>query len=175
MAEFIGTHMSLGRSAWTTCTAAKDVGIFCDDPVPDGAPVSMCGKHLIAAFRFCEDALDARRGQLSDAESDHFQRYTELRMRRVRVVNDEVVYYALIDGLVKIGKTFQLKERMRSLRADAVLATELGGFELENLRHAQFAHLRAPIARQRELFIPGDDLIAHVEALRQVSMAAAPT
>lgn len=82
-----------------------------------------------------------------------------------------VVYYIRLDGgLVKIGTTTNLMERIRHAglpgmrNKDRVLAVEFGGRDLERERHAEFNHLR--VAGAGETFQPGGDLLAHIERLR---------
>lgn len=75
-----------------------------------------------------------------------------------------VVYYIRFQDLVKIGTTVALTSRLNSIPHDEVLVTEPGHFELEKLRHEQFAHLRH---RPRgEWFRYEPDLRAHVEELQ---------
>jgi len=159
---------------WESCTIAVGFGGFCDAPVPQGAPISVCGRHLIKAYKFCEDALDIAAGDTSrPSRSDRYLRFEAWDRRVTREPEPMVVYYALIWDVVKIGVTARLKDRMTQLKVDALLAVERGGWELEYARHEQFEHLRAPIPRHRELFMLGDDLVEHIEALRAAEMASA--
>lgn len=76
-----------------------------------------------------------------------------------------VVYYCeLRPGIVKIGTTLYLHNRMSSLHIPrgAVLAAEPGTYDVEKLRHQQFAHLRIG---KPEDFIVDDSLRAHVDHL----------
>lgn len=87
--------------------------------------------------------------------------------RRERVRRVCVVYYCLLrPGVVKIGTTVQLAIRIDSFRvpASAVLAAEPGHFQLDNLRHRQFAGLR--IDPNREDFRLDDTLRAHIDKVR---------
>lgn len=159
---------------WSRCTVASGPGRFCDREVPPRAPLSVCGQHLIEAYRFCEDALDiaSKDDVLRMARSDQYLRFRAWEDRHAEPVQSTVIYYALVGDVIKIGITAQLKKRMLSLKADALLATEPGGWGLEALRHQQFEHLRAPIARHQELFMAGDDLVSHIEMLRRDALQA---
>jgi hypothetical protein len=84
---------------------------------------------------------------------------------------DEVVYYVArsdLPGLVKIGTTTQLRERLKQLagparhgRAVTLLATEPGGKIHETRRHAEFSVYR----QHGEWFWYAPALIAHVASL----------
>lgn len=163
------------RVNWSGCTIAFGAGHFCDGEVPAGSPLSICGRHLIEAYRFCEDVLDIAAGSMDgDAKSDRFLRFNAWDNRVARTTGPPVVYYALMRSVIKIGTTTNLRQRMQTLKADDILATEPGGYEIEELRLKQFDHLRAPIARHRELFIPDEDLISHIEMLRRDALCAGP-
>lgn len=74
-----------------------------------------------------------------------------------------LVYYVVLDGLIKIGTTTQFRRRMTNLRAEEYLAVEPGGITLETKRHHQFALQRVP--GDGELFRPSAELLAHAQAL----------
>src|ERR1039458_2410411 len=92
-------------------------------------------------------------------------------------VHPPLVYYAMRDGLIKIGTTTQIRRRLAAQGIDELLAVEPGSFDLETERHAQFAEHK--LSRRRgtgrgrgsgpaEWFRPGGDLMAHIEALRAI-------
>jgi hypothetical protein len=124
--------------------------------------------HALQAFKFCQDTIARVTDEQLGAAPAHavptdlLDRYNAVH-RKAR----EVVYYAAIDGLIKIGTTVHLDQRVKTLGAN-LLATEPGGYDLERARHGQFAHL---LSRAREYFHPGPDLLEHVVALQR---AAAP-
>lgn len=149
---------SYGRDAWTKCTAAEGVGEFCDADVPTGAPVSMCGAHLVAAYRFCEEALGLAE------RSERLERLTDLDRRRTGQTGDAVVYYMLFGRTIKIGATTNLRQRIRHLQPDRVLATEPGYFDLERKRQQQFRHLKLNDGRL-EFFRLGADLMRFIGGL----------
>lgn len=73
---------------------------------------------------------------------------------------DGLVYYLLIDGLVKIGFTTRLEERLSAYPPHAkLLATEPGKKALEAQRHKQLRH---SLSRGREWFIVSDEVNAHI-------------
>lgn len=140
-----------------TCVQGK-----CGGVVPDDAPVSLCPKHLILAYSYCLDRLMAASPEqlrsLSTSRNG-LEMSPELR-QRVRQARS-VVYYAASDGLIKIGTTIHLDQRMASLGAN-LLVTEPGARKLERSRHEQFAHL---LRKGREYFFPGPELLIHITAL----------
>lgn len=73
-----------------------------------------------------------------------------------------VVYYARIGDYIKIGYTTRLRNRLRTLRADQLLAIEPGGSELEAQRHREFAAERIDL--RRENFRASQRLLEHVMA-----------
>jgi hypothetical protein len=92
-------------------------------------------------------------------------------------VHPPLVYYAMRDGLIKIGTTNRIRKRLSDQGVDELLAVEPGSFDLETERHAQFAEHKLSSRRgtgqgrgrgPAEWFRPGDDLMAHIEALRAV-------
>lgn len=89
--------------------------------------------------------------------------------------HDPLVYYAMRDGMLKIGTTAHFRARMQELRVEEVLAVEPGGRDLERARHAEFAEYqvihpgrRGARGGHHEWFSPGERLIAHAAALRDV-------
>lgn len=74
-----------------------------------------------------------------------------------------VVYYILRGKYVKIGTTMNLRERMRDLMPDEVLAVEPGGRALERRLHDHFARIR--YSRDREYFKLTDELREHINAV----------
>ncbi len=162
-----GASTNLGRPAWESCTAAKGLGDFCENEVPEGAPVSMCGAHLIAAYRFCEEAL----GQAE--RSERFERLAELDRRRYGATGKAVVYYMLFGRTIKIGTTADIYQRMRQLRPDRLLATEPGYRDLEKERHEQFRHLKLDDGRN-EYFHAGADLLRFIRKLTKPKVAEPP-
>src|ERR1700733_9794894 len=90
-------------------------------------------------------------------------------MTTVQEHHAPLVYYAQRGDLIKIGTTTQVCCRMRKLKVDELLATQPGSYEVETLRHGQFAAERVVIeqrTRPNEWFRPSDALLAHTEALR---------
>lgn len=88
------------------------------------------------------------------------------RQDALRVPDVPVVYYVeLASGIVKIGTTARLRERLVGLRlrpAD-VLAAEPGSYPLEKQRHRQFAALRID---RREDFRAEPALLGHIARVR---------
>lgn len=74
-----------------------------------------------------------------------------------------VVYYIRLGKYVKIGTTTKLKQRMRDLMPDEVLAVEPGSYDLESTLHAQFADIR--FSPSLEYFELTDKLGDHIDAV----------
>ncbi|MFG3585110.1 GIY-YIG nuclease family protein [Streptomyces sp. NPDC047990] len=74
-----------------------------------------------------------------------------------------VVYYIRRGKYVKIGTTTNLKQRMRDLMPDEVLAVEPGSYDLEGTLHAQFAKIRFSPAM--EYFELTEELQKHIDAV----------
>lgn len=72
-----------------------------------------------------------------------------------------VVYYMRLGNRTKIGTTVNLRKRMAVIQPEDCIAYELGGYNLERIRHQQFAHLRV----SGEWFDLQDDLVRHVNGL----------
>jgi hypothetical protein len=71
-----------------------------------------------------------------------------------------VVYYIRRRQWVKIGTTTKLRDRMRDLMPDEVLAIEPGSYKLEGELHVRFAHIR--LSPNCEYFLLDEDLRAHI-------------
>ena len=86
--------------------------------------------------------------------------------RSVREARESVVYYLAMGDLIKIGKTVDLKQRLAHFyaRESQLLAIEPGGLQRELERHRQFKACRV----ERELFSRSDELMAHIEAAREM-------
>lgn len=126
------------------------------------AVAQLCNEHAWEVVNRYRHAVEAdielaRRRKAAEAE----------RRESVRQGNGEgsLVYYARIGDYIKIGFSTRLKNRLKSLRADELLAIEPGGLEVERERHHQFADER--IDMKRENFRPSPTLEAHVAALHE--------
>ncbi|KAA9089991.1 GIY-YIG nuclease family protein [Microbacterium radiodurans] len=73
-----------------------------------------------------------------------------------------VVYYLRFDRRVKIGTSARPRQRLAAIRHDELLAFELGGRELEQRRHREFAALR----EGGEWFTLADPVTAHIAGLQ---------
>lgn len=158
-----------------TCLVADD---GCLGPVPDGAPVALCERHLAVAgewagaeygvtdvlpspCRLCGSRCGVRypSGWLcavcewrhGDTPDD------DLPPPRV-----DVVYYLRYDDRVKIGTTAHPRQRFGAIWHDELLALERGDRRVEARRHAQFSAER--FART-EWFRRSDALSTHIAAI----------
>jgi hypothetical protein len=161
------------------CLAGQPGGRPCPRPLDPGAPVALCGRHLLEAYDWvvrdvgltdllpspclaCGARLGVRYpsgwlcaicewrvGDIPDPE------VSELRV--------DVVYYLRFKDRIKIGTSGNPRLRITGLPHDEVLAFERGNRLLEQRRHTQFASHRIP---HTEWFDPHDELAAHVTGLR---------
>ena len=83
--------------------------------------------------------------------------------QRISELDKALVYYVRMGNLIKIGTTRDMRQRMRELRPDEILAVEPGSYELETQRHQQFTRFRS----HGEYFLPARPLIDHISALRK--------
>lgn len=77
---------------------------------------------------------------------------------------EPLVFYVSFADRVKIGTSTNLKQRLRVLHHDVLLAVEPGSFDIETRRHQQFATARVP--GQKEWFTRTPELLAHIDAVR---------
>lgn len=99
-------------------------------------------------------------GVLVNTPPDHLEVCPNCtRKKRFNTVTDSHrVYFATRpDGLIKIGYTKDLKQRMRMLGVE-LIATVRGGRALESALHHRFARSRV----EGEWFKPTDDLLAYI-------------
>lgn len=156
----------IDTTALRSCTMERASHRFCGRPSLPDAPFPICAHHAILAFRFVADQADSvdpiSRIAFALDELD------QARARRFRTesavdAGESVVYYLLIDGLVKIGSAANLNKRLAAYPPTAeVLATEPGGRDLEMSRHAEFSEY---LSARREWFTPGPRLRVHIESL----------
>lgn len=153
-------------TALRRCTVQSKCHNFCDAPSIADAPFPVCSHHAIALFRFMADALDGADDLTRTLLG--FEELDETRARRFRAerkarTKPGIVYYLMVDGLVKIGYTDDLARRLADYPPTAqLLATEPGDTATEAARHAQFAGL---LTARREWFTPGPALRDHTEGL----------
>lgn len=85
-----------------------------------------------------------------------------------RKLPGSVVYYVRIrPGVIKIGVTINLDDRLKAMRMSApgdLLAAEPGDRAVEKARHAKFADFRMDC--RREDFAEADELLAYIRAVR---------
>lgn len=122
---------------------------------------SLCGEHAYEIARhFRAEILAEERRRLAQLEQRAAARNVESQGNKD---GRPLVYYARIGNYIKIGYSTRLQDRLKSLRADELLAIEPGGFDLEQQRHREFGADR--IDERRENFRGGDDLLRHILAL----------
>lgn len=146
-----------------SCTVELSSGKFCTATSAPDMPFPICMRHALDLFlemtsRTTPGNLRALVNSLGPAGVDP----ASFPAPETRIVNP-VVYYLLIDGLVKIGHTVDLTSRMRAYPPAArIMATEPGERQLEGHRLHQFNEY---LAHGREWFAPGQRLLDHINDL----------
>lgn len=149
------------------CVAPTSRGRPCPDtPLPD-APFPLCVHHLSMVWKYANERVSRARAGRPAAEQRRLPPAPDLvaAAGAARPRQPGTVYYLRIGPLIKIGVTGDLVARLKNYPPNAeVLATEPGDADLEATRLSQFEeHCVHPT--RREWFRPGDDLIAHIDAL----------
>lgn len=145
------------------CTIQTPDGQFCEAPTNHLIPYPICGHHAAMIYRSVRDALtdDDHATTLSQALAD----VPSLDKR----ITGALVYYIAEAGLIKIGYTANLRQRLRCYGPTArVLATEPGDRDLERERRTQFRVCRAT---RYEWFRPDPMLMQHIESVAQLQSA----
>jgi hypothetical protein len=156
------------------CTIPNWQGDPCGKPSREDAPFAICPEHLVWAYRHVSKQI----GSLADDTLFRAQFAMENiaaareRDRRAVAGRQLVVYYVQVGDHIKIGYTYNLRQRLNSYPPSRrVLALEeVDSPNVETRRHNQFRHL---LALGNEWFHPGPDLIEHINELRR-RMGAQP-
>lgn len=152
----------------------------CDAARAPDSPIDLCQRCLRAAYQFVQDGLPAACALCEEPIPHAVPRlcsgcqtavhlYVSIQLQQTEARDESSdrppavghVYYARRGALVKIGFTTDLRQRMRTILPDEVLAVEPGSYATEAARHRQFEHLRH--AGQREWFRQARDLAAHIQ------------
>ncbi len=165
--NFIGIgRISTNPDPTPLCIADDD----CPHEIPIDAPIPICRSHAIKVYIWIRDGLSQSVRELEVAGGA-----VDYGLRRpapptpADLPRGSVVYYLRFGDRIKIGTSRTLSQRIKVIPHDEVLATEPGAHELEHYRHEQFRNHRLSgfdRKTQSEWFRSGDDLLAHIEALR---------
>ena len=136
----------------TLCVVYRVNENECSGPVPPGAPVPLCVKHLQKAYLYVKDLVDAHEPEVSGDPPG-------------RQLAPTVVYYIRFGDRIKIGTSGDVWTRVRQLPCDRLLAIEPGGFDVEHERHVQFKAFR--LNANSEWFRDCPEIRKHVNALRR--------
>lgn len=136
-------------------------------------PMTLCRKHRAEmrtwAFRYAATHSTAFDDYVRQHGHDDYMKQRQADIRR------SVVYYIqrTSDGLIKIGFTTNLTERLGSLVREfgplTVLSHHQGYRGIERVMHKRFAADRV----EGEWFTPSSALLTHVAATRKRMLAAA--
>lgn len=152
---------------WTEKAALQDTECAHPDcskpPADNDAPIPMCERHthemLYWSMRAIRDEVDAATAMLASIDALDPDTHTP---------GQAVVYYARLNGHIKIGTTKHLAQRMSTLKAD-LLAYEPGTYDIEAERHREYDIARSHL----EFFHPAPELIQWIRLLRGEATAAA--
>jgi hypothetical protein len=127
----------------------------CQKTAAEGVGIKLCVNHLRKAYA----AYLIVTGMDGDIE------YRE--PAKVRDVHTSTamgtVYFARVEGLIKIGWSSNVSKRMRELRADALFHTFPGTRNDESAMHALFS---AYLVKGREWFRPAPELMSYIQGLQ---------
>jgi hypothetical protein len=144
----------------TRCTVQRHSGDFCDAPSAEDMPFPICARHAVKLYRHMQQAIDTADPRQT---AENMMRVLHAEDERIEKQNRHTVYYLQVGDLIKIGCTVNLSLRLSSYPPGSqVLATERGGWELEQQRHRQFAAVRA---ERLEWYHPAPVLLDHIEKL----------
>lgn len=129
----------------------------------EDAPFPICMRHMRQVFRYFDGYTEVAKQIFNSQRAIDSARPPK---QRPSGSEHDQVYYLRVGEFIKIGYSANIKQRLSQMRlnADAVLATEPGGRDLERLRHQQFTHLRQG---RREDFETAADLLSHVAMVRE--------
>ena len=163
------TGISLNAVLRGQCSAP-----MCSRKTVEDAPFPICMFHMRKVFDYFDGFAElakqvvAARYPVDPDEIRAEVLKANAEISRASHAKDEhsQVYYAEVNGAIKIGFTTNMKSRMGDMRItlDRVLATEPGGRDLEGMRHRQFAHLRRG---RLEEFERAEDLLSHIAMIRE--------
>jgi hypothetical protein len=158
------------RASRANCLVIDSRGYQCTAVPMTGLRIPLCKHHaaqVLRSFGFSmpEKGIKDEAQRRADEDvrrrrwSDHLDRRAE---HRAALLEASVVYYVAIGDHIKIGYSSNVKRRLSQLRveADALLAIEPGGHDVEAKRHRQFRADR--IHARREDFRLSDALRQHI-------------
>lgn len=153
------------------CSVSYVTGGDCNRPSMEGAPLAICFKHAMDTYSFLAAHLAAIPDEVAESILG------DVETRRLSTWNADLpagehVYYVEADGLVKIGYTANLSQRMRAYPPSSVLlAVEAGGRDLERRRHAQFARY---LKVGREWHSRSEEILRHVNEINGEKVVGTP-
>lgn len=130
------------------------------------AGVEMTEELVAAALKIAQSQVEKGREEVRRTNAIRAQEAERLAAVKPESYGDAehpVVYYVRRGKYVKIGTTTNMRQRMRDLMPDEVLAVEPGGYDLERRLHNHFARIR--FSRDREYFKLTDELQQHIDAV----------
>lgn len=137
----------------------------------------MCEDHAWQAFEILKNDASqseakerARQQRIDWDEADRLKEaereleYAE-RWKNQTSIEAGFIYYLRVGGLIKIGYTRSIADRLKAYPPHStLLATHPGTLKVERQMHHKFLH---QLKQGREWFEPAEDLLAHIESVKQ--------
>lgn len=117
----------------------------------------LCDRHMVRAYRAVQSLMTPA-ARLAAVERIVEESEEDLN-------RPGVVYFVQFADRVKIGFTTDLARRMHTVPHDRILATFAGTYGDEGALHRRFEHLNI----KGEWFRMGDDLMAHIDQVKQAA------
>lgn len=160
--EAPGLQCAIGSHHMTATITVNDTWVY---TTIDGLPI--CPEHIIllADTRTASTIPESRiKRILIDRDEKRARQHSQERVRKNSARSQPGwIYYLSIDGLIKIGYTSNLENRMKAYPPNTqLLALHPGTKATEADLHQQFAESKA---RGREWFTPGTRIIEHIESV----------
>lgn len=139
----------------------------CQSPRDENLNTPLCTRHAIKTYREVSDYMKAVPDGLMRLLGSDPRRMADRTPKPVTArqgfgTKPGTIYFARSGDLIKIGFTTNLRQRLKALGVDHVLATTSGTMQDEKALHHRFG----PHWVEGEWFRMGDDLMAHIATLK---------
>ena len=131
---------------------------YCRREAATQLDMPICGPHARKVYQGVKDLLELQR-----AMYPHTAAKSTGTAERERNTKPGTVYFARCGDLIKIGYTTRLRQRMRDIGADEVLATMPGTINDEKALHMRFG----PCWVHGEYFEPKPELVDYIAKVQQ--------
>lgn len=131
---------------------------YCRREAAPQLDMPICGPHARKVYQGVKDLLELQR-----AMYPHTAAKSTGTAERERNTKPGTVYFARCGDLIKIGYTTRLRQRMRDVGADEVLATMPGTINDEKALHMRFGSCWV----HGEYFEPKPELVDYIAKVQQ--------